>query len=225
MLCIYCGERKATTRDHVPPKCFFSTPRPNNLITVPCCEVCNTKYGKDDERVRNIVTSLATTEGHPAIKEQIAGKRDKSYTRVEGISNFQHIVESLKIVARYTPGGIYLGQAPAFNLDQPTIDRFVERIARALLYQEIAMEHTACDFEWKMSPDDAALDRMPPDIKAVLYGKPKVIGEGVFSYVGYFLSGTASSLWFLNFYGGIDFMVRVSDKSHRSGRAERNLTQ
>lgn len=217
MLCIYCGEREARTKDHVTPKCFFPTPRPSNLITVPCCEVCNTKYGKDDERVRNILTSLATTEDHHAVKEQIAEKRDRSYTRVKGISNFQDIVESIEIVARYTHCGIYLGKAPAFNLDQPTMDRFVERIARALLYQENAMEHTACDFEWKMAPDDATLNRMPPVFKAVLRcGKPKEIGEGVFSYVGYYFTGKAASLWVLNFYGGIEFMVKVREKFHRS---------
>lgn len=212
-VCIYCGEREATTKDHVPPKCIFPEPRPGNLITVPCCEICNRTYGKDDERVRNLLTSLKTTEEHSAIKEQIAKKRDRSYTRVEGRSNLQHIIASVEKVGRHTSGGIYLGEALAFTLDQPTIDRFIQRLARALLYHENAIAHVECDIEWKMSPDEAELDRMPQDIKAFLFsGKVKDFGEGVFSYVGYFYPEKVSSLWLLNFYSGIEFMVIVRER-------------
>ncbi len=104
----------------------------------------------------------------------------------------------------------------AFNLDQAAMDRFVERMARALLYQENAVVYADCDFAWKKSLNEADLDRIPPDIRAVLLsGKPKDIGDGVFSYVGYFFPGKASSLWLLNFYGGIEFMVRVRGKTKK----------
>jgi len=220
IICIYCGNRKATTKDHVPPKCFFPSPRPANLITVPCCEICNTKYGKDDERVRNLLTSLETTEKHSAIKEQIAKKRGRSYTRVEGRPNLRHIIASVEKVGCHTSGDIYLGEALAFNLDQPTIDRFIERMVHALLYRENAIAHAECHIEWKMSPDEAEIVRMPPDIKAfILGGEVKDIGEGVFSYVGYFYPGKVSSLWLLNFYSGIEFLAivreRKTTKKHR----------
>src|SRR6516225_8918075 len=38
--CVLCGERPATTMDHVPPKALFLQPRPK-LITVPACAICN----------------------------------------------------------------------------------------------------------------------------------------------------------------------------------------
>ena len=60
--CIYCGEREATERDHIPPKCFFPEPLPNDLITVPSCSVCNREYGKIDEFIRDVLISLNTTE-------------------------------------------------------------------------------------------------------------------------------------------------------------------
>jgi len=220
IICIYCGNRKATTKDHVPPKCLFPLPRPGNLITVPCCEICNTKYGKDDERVRNLLTSLKTTEKHSAIKEQIAKKRDRSYIRLEGRPNLRHIIASVEKVRCHTSGGIYLGKALAFNLDQPTIDRFIERMARALLYHENGIANAECHIVWKMAPEEADIVRMPPDMKAfILGGDVKDIGEGVFSYVGYFYPERVSSLWLLNFYSGIEFMIIVRDrktiKKHR----------
>jgi len=115
---------------------------------------------------------------------------------------------------------MYLGEALAFNLDQLTIDRFIERMVRALLYRENAIVHAECLIEWKMSPDEAEIARMPLDIKTfILSGEVKDVGEGVFSYVGYFYPGRVSSLWLLNFYSGIEFMIIVRDrktmKKHR----------
>ncbi len=211
--CIYCGRRKATTKDHVPPKSFFPKPRPANLLTVPCCKVCNGTYGKDDERVRNLITSIDTTEDHPAIQQQIAEKRDRSYTRKEGQSNFQHIIESVRIVDRYSPGGIYLGKAPAFDLNQKVMDTFIERMTRALLYCKNGIEYTEFEVEWKKSLDLPALERMPPALRAfLLSGQSKEIGDGIFGYVGYYTPGRAVSLWLLNFYGGIEFMSIVREK-------------
>ena len=48
-LCAICGEQNATTRDHVPPKSIFPTPRPNHLVTVPCCFDCNNGASELDD--------------------------------------------------------------------------------------------------------------------------------------------------------------------------------
>jgi hypothetical protein len=104
-ICIYCGKRKGTTKDHVPPKCLFPLPKPSNLVAVPCCYVCKKTYEKDDEPVRNPLSSLETTENHPGIKNQIAGKRNRSYLRKGGKSRLQHMLNSIKLIDRYSAGG------------------------------------------------------------------------------------------------------------------------
>ena len=55
--CVYCGERRTLSRDHVPPANLFSTPRPSNLVTVPCCDACNNAASKDDEYFRLAITA------------------------------------------------------------------------------------------------------------------------------------------------------------------------
>jgi len=210
--CIYCGKNEATTRDHVPPKSFFAKPRPSNLITVPSCNSCNSEYGKDDERIRNLIISIDTTEIHPMIKGKIDGKRDRSFRRKEGGSNLNHLINSIKMVKRYSENGEYLGLFPAFDLDQSMIDRFLERMVRALLYKENGFEYTGLDIQWKMAPSEKDLLSMPDDLKAFILSRPvKVIGNGIFAYIGYFINGKTNSLWFLNFYEGIEFMVLVKD--------------
>jgi hypothetical protein len=209
-LCIYCGEKEAKTRDHVPPKSFFAKPRPSNLITVPSCYDCNREYGKDDERIRNLIISIDTTEIHPMVKGKIDEKRDRSFRRREGGSNLGHLINSIRNVKRYSENGECLGLYPAFVLDQLVIDRFLERIVRALLYKENAIEYFDLDLEWKMAPSEKDLASMPNELKTfILSGPVKEIGDGSFAYVGYFIKGKINSLWILNFYEGIEFMVWV----------------
>jgi hypothetical protein len=216
-LCTYCGNRNATTADHVPPKSFFATPRPNNLITVPCCKICNGSFGKGDERVRNLLTSLQNTENHPAIQGQIADKRNRSYLRPEGASNFLHILNSLKPVDVYTPGGIALGSHPAFNLDQELMNRFIERVTRALLHHETSVGYADGNVEWRMAPTLKNLVSIAAKTKAIRASVAwKEIGKGVFGYAAYCRKGSTTSLYIMSFYGGAHFMSIFREHASRS---------
>lgn len=59
----YMCDAAGTTREHVPPYCFFPEGYRDNLMTVPSCPDHNTKNSKDVEYIRNIiVTHFATNE-------------------------------------------------------------------------------------------------------------------------------------------------------------------
>jgi len=51
-ICVICGQKSATTYDHIPPKCIFPEPRPSDLITIPACEECNKSTETLDEEFR-----------------------------------------------------------------------------------------------------------------------------------------------------------------------------
>jgi hypothetical protein len=51
-MCVMCGREKACSRDHVPPKCIFPTPRPSDLVTVPACTACNMQRSGLDEQFK-----------------------------------------------------------------------------------------------------------------------------------------------------------------------------
>ena len=53
--CIYCGDHKSLTVDHIPPKALLMRPYPQNLITVRACRACNQSFQKDDECTRTMV--------------------------------------------------------------------------------------------------------------------------------------------------------------------------
>ena len=215
ILCIYCVKRNATTKDHVPPKCFFSEPRPNNLITVPCCEKCNNFFGKDDEIVRNLITSFDTTEIHPSIQTQLADKRNRSLGRKESAFALQHLINSMQPVDCFSPGGIYLGSRPGFNLNQPAMNNFIRRITIALLYHEKQVILKNPIIDWRilnLNADD--FNSMPDKIKSFISSrKIHRIGNGEFSYMGCYLPHIVDSLWIINFYDGIDLVTTLRRKS------------
>lgn len=206
-LCIYCGQREATERDHVPPKSFFASPRPDNLITVPSCPECNRSFGKDDERVRNLITSLDLTDSHPAIQSELGDKVARSFSRQQGRSNFEHLAGSLQEVEVTSQSGVYLGRRPALNLDQDVMDRFTERLVRALLYHENGVHHAEGEAEWKFAPTRSDLESMPEEITDRLASAPRKHLGDVFSYLGIYQPNRAASLWVVQFYGALELMV------------------
>ena len=55
-ICAYCGSPSPTTRDHIPPKGVFPSPRPDDLITVPSCAACNQGASGTDEFFRTFLS-------------------------------------------------------------------------------------------------------------------------------------------------------------------------
>ena len=210
--CIYCGAPDPSDRDHVPPLCLFPT-RPKDAITVPSCRGCNENHGKDDERVRNLLASLASTEGHPAIQGELSRRRDRALsrdlTKLRG-KHVEHLLDSIMPVEVRTAADLYLGAGLAFNLDQPVLDRFFSRLTRGLLWHEIKVLARDCEIEWRMAPSVSDLDGMPPERIALLLSPSRTgsVGGDVFRYVGYLRPAAASSLWLFGFYEGVEFITR-----------------
>jgi len=77
----YMCKRKATSREHVPPKCFFPQREDSlsgqdhrkNLIRVPSCEFHNNKKSKDDEYLLFVITSTyqSNAEGQNLFSKKI----------------------------------------------------------------------------------------------------------------------------------------------------------
>lgn len=63
-ICSICGKKDELTREHIPPKGIFLSPRPKNTITVFSCKKCNHDTKLDDEYFRFWVTAGA----HPQSK-------------------------------------------------------------------------------------------------------------------------------------------------------------
>jgi hypothetical protein len=161
--CIYCGSPNAETRDHIPPRGFFPDRCPSdvNLVTVPCCEVCRVKDQSNDEFIRNLFVSFKPVEKHPLVVSDLSRRRDRSIFRVP--SQGAKLEEILRKVDVVSPGGIYLGQGFAFNLKDKRVDRFIERVSRAAVYDSRQQVYFEAQFGWVLnSPIPAEIIRRFP---------------------------------------------------------------
>lgn len=128
-LCVICGERAATTKDHLPPAGLFPKPRPSDLVTVPCCRECNTEASKWDERFR-VFAAMHVSRNDPEAtellhKSVLPSVRHNARLRRE-------ILESARDVMLTTPSGIVLGPATQVHWDSEAYDRVIERVVRGL---------------------------------------------------------------------------------------------
>lgn len=77
--CLYCG-KKANNREHVPSKSLLEKPYPNNLITIPACQICNNSFSLDEEYFLNVLATLSES-GPLVTRTEPGGKIYKSRER------------------------------------------------------------------------------------------------------------------------------------------------
>ena len=86
MKCYLCVGN-GITKEHVPAKCFFPIDKRINLMTVPSCELHNTKTSLDDEYIRNVISLTRGTN-------EIAGKlfEDKGFKSMLNSSGLARVM-------------------------------------------------------------------------------------------------------------------------------------
>ncbi|MDB5348749.1 MAG: hypothetical protein JWP89_7126 [Schlesneria sp.] len=186
-LCVYCGN-KATTRDHIPPKCLFPDPLPSDLITVPACHKCNAGESKDDEYFRARIVAKNECGSHKAA-QQVAVKLFRSFERVQNAGFTRDFIDSIKDFDLCTPSGIYLGKATGYDVDHDRMLRVVRRIMIGLHFKEFGRGipknfEATVQGRSNVDPTELSVLKEVDDWvkKIVSKRKPKRIGDGVFAY-------------------------------------------
>ena len=215
--CIYCGG-DADTRDHVPPKSFFPVPRPSDLITVPSCTACNRGFQLDDDYAQTVLVMREDVGDHPAVT-QLLPKLMRSWERSQGKGLPRSIVATTRTVPIHTPAGVFLGNAPAYGVSGARMQRFIERIVRALFFSELG---------YALPAGYALVVILFAEAGSVLTDMQRLlslktvhsIGGGVFAYcwasAAEDLNATA---WLLTFYDRIAFTALTAASSKRRSRA------
>jgi hypothetical protein len=202
--CIYCGDIKPLSKDHVPPRGLFSKPWPNNLITVPSCDACNGGSSKDDEYFRYIISMIEGTDTHPeALKVQ--EKLVSSASKPNKFRFHMSILSRVCFIEKTTPSGLYIGRRPSIIVDTNRIVNVVSRIIKGLFYYE---RRVRLPNSYKVIAIPAKYKELAdPALADIVSQSPKVIGKGVFSYRCHFQEHDPNeSGWLMFFYGGAPFL-------------------
>ena len=205
-VCVYCGSRKNLTKDHVPPKCLFAKPLPENLITVPSCRKCNKDASNDDEYFRLILANRRDVRDHPeASKTREKTARSLRYPEARGLTRaFLSGVRSLYFMNELgviEPGAAYF-------VEYNRIYRVASRIVKGLFWNE-TRECLPREYE-VLARVDSDLPQIDQATKEMFYQalkeEPRNVGREVFKY---WFKATPedkfASIWILLFYESISF--------------------
>ena len=198
--CIYCNERKADTRDHVPPACLFAPPRPSNLITVPSCRQCNKAFACDDEYLRTVLCFDIENQGHPDVIENLTAVH-RALRRSEARRFRTSFIESITDLELHSEGGIYLGDAHGFVVDASRIGRTVWRILRGLFYHRNNRALPA-GYEPLLYRTAALKPDWVDIFRPIFNVAPVSIGDHVFTYWLAFCNDDPNAFGFCIFFYG-----------------------
>lgn len=201
--CVYCRNNKATTRDHVPPKCLFPKPRPNDLITVPACESCNKAASQDEEYFLSVI--MLTDAGVTETGRSHWKKLRRMYNRRRGVKST--IASSIENKPYFTPTGIYLGHRLTISHDDSRFRNVVLKIVRGLYffeYDEIFPEKATIQYRFLISRHER--NNMLKYLSETK--KPKRIWPGTFEYrQNRTANRPEGSIWLFLFFGVAHFCV------------------
>lgn len=185
--CLYCGVRDGTTADHIPPKVLFPKPRPSDLVTVPCCEVCRQGQPLDDEYFARMVTMRHDVADHPAAALVLEGVH-RSLTKPQKQKFTSALLRSVREFSVHSDAGLYLGEAASCDVDLARLCKVIERTTRGLYFHEFGTR-LPDDYRCKVYSldgfslrDRAVVTSLKRLLNAAQSGKTRVFGQKVFTY-------------------------------------------
>jgi len=199
--CCYCGD-PAATRDHVPTRKLFPSPRPSDLITVPSCMPCNTRLSIEEEYFIHVLILLR--EADTAVVHKLREQRFSQDPTPRQVRMAHRMLSSMYTKEIQTPGGLYLGSGTAFTIDQKQFDEVVEKIARGLYFTEFAQRPPKeCVAQVRLKPPREVLEN--PDVtRLISEGRGRAVGGDAFAYrIVRALEIPSLAFCFMLFFGSI----------------------
>jgi hypothetical protein len=229
VICPICGNEGIPTKDHLPPRCLFSTPPPLDLRTVKVCRNCNHGASRDDEYFRVVLAHRENVDQSADGKTIFeAVQRSLAKPEAEGLAKM--FEQSVRVFEIQTPAGIYLGRKSGYVVHWPRIERVMNWIVRGLYYSDMK---TILPPTYKVTCwDSAMLESQPTELKEKLVDMAKfVIAKGRSDKIGdvfsYAFSTTdedpGRSFWVMLFYRTIVFLCRTMPA--KSGPPDRGARQ
>lgn len=135
-LCVICGVKKATTKDHVPPKSIFAKPRPSDLVTIPACHSCNVSGSVADEEFGAFVAMATTIKNNGSDKKLFHQRVVKPLHHNKRL--YRQIIDQSKAVTLVTPSGIIYDKAYQTHWNVEAHQKVMERTVRGLYFHHFS---------------------------------------------------------------------------------------
>ncbi len=201
-LCVICNVRIATSDDHIPPKNLFPKPRPNNLITVRACDICNGGSSKNDELFRVYLVLEEKVAALPQTKKLI-DSFSRSLMRPQAKGFKQGLSDSL------IKANIGTNIKDAMLIKNEIIEHEFQKIIRGLFYSETKKILTD---NYIVNGFEITEEGFIKHFKTHDFQIKRAIGKKVFNYcVTFDLDDEENytSTWILSFYEKRHFFYSI----------------
>ena len=207
-MCVYCGSRKRKlTKDHIPPKCLFAKPLPQDLITVPCCLKCNKGASKDDEYFRSTLV-FRRDAGEHAEAKRVVDSAVRSLQRPEARGFANSLLGNVSEFFFKNEHGV-IEPGASYHVDLERLDRVASRVVKGLFWKDYGKRLP--DEYMVSSYNDSGIQHMDENqsgiVRSVLEARPKTVGNNVFRYWQRATpEDNYTTLWILLFYKNVYFL-------------------
>lgn len=150
-VCVYCGVEGPVTEEHVPPQNLFPGVPNDQLIWVPACLDCNTRYSTDDEYFRMVLTFLEDVQDHLTVQQLVpVVKRSLNYPEAAG--HRRSVINNIERIQPLTASGLLLPPHFAFRAKDARLRNVIEKTTRGLFLK----------FSGQRLPDDYHVEVLIP---------------------------------------------------------------
>lgn len=137
-LCMFCGKDESfgpMNREHFAFRGLWAGPRPDKTRTLPAHVSCNAEFAEDNEYFRDVLAMEASPKQHPEVERLQHGKLKRKLRKQPG--SVSKTLKNLRLVPQFTPSGLYVGFAPAFEVDWPRMERVLQNVVKGIYYTAV----------------------------------------------------------------------------------------
>ena len=220
-LCVYCGERPATSRDHVIGKQFFPKDQRDGLPLVASCDACNSAMSQHEDYVRLLVVGACD---HPMV-EQMRQTELASALKIDlGLRKLsQRMLHRRPVLL---PSGLIMPMCLTMDIYWDRLGIVLDNIVRGLYYlrtnarlpKDCEFHHDKCDSRGRIALAKKIVDGWSA-------AGLQEVQSPVFTYrFAVSDEDTVVTAWLLSFYDQIHFWVATTPPGfqQRTGTSELN---
>lgn len=202
--CYICGSAPGTTKDHVFPKCLFTPPLPQDMLTAPACQTCQQSIQPDEEVFRNFVA--AGSYGDATARALWEGKVAGSFANSPALRTT--FFSSLRTIEWKTPGGVILGDVTVAEADKDRTENVICKMVRGLYFKDSGEQVMPLDVRYHIEQITPMTEPLPPLVMdACREMALRTVGGDVRYKFQIVDSEPRTTLCWMAFYGKMMFIV------------------
>ena len=196
------------SRDHIPAKIFFPPPRPNDLITVPCCLPCNQERSANDFHTA-LMLLINNAVRRTEVVRRLTQRLLNSLARTESTGLRLAISRGIRIIDVFTESGLFIGRRPALRQNVRRIEDTISCYVKGLFFHAYSFrlpDEYGADSRIELTFSEEHIASLLVSVPSLATASWTREWNGVFAYKTQAAEDDPNvTAWVMRFFNSIDF--------------------